>query len=95
MILTHQIDSVTIIYQTGCWYREHGQIIVARQFPEGITFWDMSRGIYGCMKCRFDAFDIQQAYLKNEYSLDVDQRVVRQLMKLANEHKDKVPTWRS
>jgi len=92
---SYHIDDTTFIYQTNCLYREHGQIIIARDLGNGqIQFNDISRGIYGLAETQFGPHALQNAYLHNQYTMDISYELDRELAQLAAENAHHVPCTR-
>lgn len=72
------IDPEKFVYQTNCFYQDHGQIIgVVRRTPDELFVYDVSRGIPMTIKMQTQVFDsvninryaerIQRRYLYNNY----------------------------
>lgn len=73
---THKINDSEFVYQTNCWYTNHGQVIGVRELEPGrLHVHDVSRGI--CMEMRLDYKEfstclvgtIQHMYLNNDYQI--------------------------
>jgi hypothetical protein len=87
------IDDDTLIYQTNCLYRDHGQIIICRKVGQNENGTintqcnDISRGIYFLVnEVNWNARAIQNRYLNNTYSLDINYMLDRELGQIAQDH---------
>lgn len=89
------IGESTIIYQTGCWYKDHGQIIIAQRIDAThIRFVDITRGIWGEMECDLNAYNIHSHYLNDAYGHPKSYELVKDLETQGFKNMHLVPTWR-
>ena len=102
---TAKINETTFVYQTNCLYQSHGQIIGVRVMDDHVIMVDYSRGLY----LRIDIHVsprlfmsnisasvryIHNQYLHNNYTMDVDYVVLRELESLIAQNLHLVPLER-
>jgi len=80
-----------IIWNTGRFYSEKGQCIIATTLGHSVLFWDISRDIDGVVNCGLNEELVMDAYDHNKYrpTNQEEYKIINEW----REHKEEILNW--